>query len=146
VERLRWTYYPWDERTAPAENALAIVAESLRDLGSIREAKVTPANPPAISGLSLVPGYDYYLREPLSDRALLNRTAATLLDAANNSPGMRNVVIQSAPYRCGLEYVYDADRLSAGRGPGLPDGDGDAAGGLEPAANGRGDARDATQA
>ncbi|MEO8755367.1 MAG: efflux RND transporter permease subunit, partial [Casimicrobiaceae bacterium] len=105
------TLKPWDERKAPAENALNIIAQGLKDLGAMQDAKVIPSNPPAISGLSLVSGFDYYLQEPLGDRALLNRTAATLVETANRNPDMRNIVIQSAPY--GQQLFVDLDRAKA---------------------------------
>ena len=105
------TLKPWDERKASAENALSIIAKGLQDLAGMQDAKVIPSNPPAISGLSLVSGFDYYLQEPLGDRALLNRTAATLVATANRNPDMRNVVIQSAPY--GQQLYVDLDRAKA---------------------------------
>ena len=99
---------PWEERRAAFENALNMVDQGLKDLRGMRQASVTPANPPPITGLSTVSGFDFFLQEPLGDRALLNRTAASLLDAANRNPDMRHVVSVSAPY--GQQLYIDLDR------------------------------------
>jgi HAE1 family hydrophobic/amphiphilic exporter-1 len=103
---------PWSERTRPEEQLGAIIAKLQPQLAKIAGAKVLAFNPPAVSGIGSVGGFQYELEDPSNgplDQLVAESNA--LLRAANSSGKVvhANTIISNlAPHE-----IIDIDRDKA---------------------------------
>jgi HAE1 family hydrophobic/amphiphilic exporter-1 len=103
---------PWSERTRPEEQLGAIIAKLQPQLARIAGAKVLAFNPPAVSGIGSVGGFQYELEDPSNgplDQLVAESNA--LLRAANTSGKVvhANTIISNlAPHE-----IIDVDRDKA---------------------------------
>ncbi|MBV9395276.1 MAG: multidrug efflux RND transporter permease subunit [Methylobacteriaceae bacterium] len=83
---------PFQDRTAAAQSAQALIAQTFRAAAPIRQASVSPFNLPPIIGLSTSGGFEYQL-EALEgqDPAAMGSVTQGLIGAANRDPRLTRV-------------------------------------------------------
>src|SRR5438270_1252769 len=83
---------PFEDRKEAAQSAQALIAQTFRATGSVRQARVSPFNLPPIIGLSTSGGFEYQL-EALEgqDPAAMGSATQGLIGAANRDPRLTRV-------------------------------------------------------
>jgi multidrug efflux pump subunit AcrB len=83
---------PFEDRKEAAQSAQALIAQTFRETGSVRQARVSPFNLPPIIGLSTSGGFEYQL-EALEgqDPAAMGSVTQGLIAAANGDPRLTRV-------------------------------------------------------
>ncbi len=103
---------PFDQRTAPADSAQALIRKMFADAQQIREANVIAFNLPPIIGLSTSGGFEYQLealegQDPVDNASVMQG----LLAAANASPVLTRVF---STYTASNPSIFlDIDRVKA---------------------------------
>lgn len=86
---------PWGDRKGAADGISAVLTRLYIAFSKFNEASVIPFNPPAISGLGSVGGFDFEL-EDRGNASLktLGNTASKIIAAANKNPDLSQVFTQ----------------------------------------------------
>jgi hydrophobe/amphiphile efflux-1 (HAE1) family protein len=103
---------PFEERTGEGESSFAAVADLQRQLGGLKSGLVFPLNPPAIPGLGVTGGFEFFLQDRSGgDPIQLERVARQFIAAANARPELAGV---STTFSAAQQQLYlDVDRARA---------------------------------
>jgi hydrophobe/amphiphile efflux-1 (HAE1) family protein len=103
---------PFEERTGEGESSFAAVADLQRQLGGLKSGLVFPLNPPAIPGLGVTGGFEFFLQDRSGgDPIKLERAARQFIAAANARPELAGV---STTFSAAQQQLYlDVDRARA---------------------------------
>ncbi len=103
---------PFEERDGPGESSFAVVAEMQKRFADIKPGLVFPLNPPAIPGLGVTGGFEFFLQDRSGgDPAQLERTTREFIAAAAARPELAGV---SSTYSAAQQQLYlDVDRARA---------------------------------
>lgn len=109
------TLKPWEERKKPNQSVEAIIGELRGKLFSIKEARVLPVNPPAISGLGNFGGFQFQLQDRRGSESLdpLVQSLGAILQNANQNPGLQAVFSTFAANTPQLIVEVDRNRAKA---------------------------------
>jgi hydrophobe/amphiphile efflux-1 (HAE1) family protein len=102
----------WNQRTTPELHANGIMMSLWQKLSSIKEARVFAFNPPAIPGLGIVGGFEFWIQ----NRAAytfeeLDQYTQAFIAAASKRPELAN--LSSAIKADNLQLYVDLDRFKA---------------------------------
>ncbi|MBS0221016.1 MAG: multidrug efflux RND transporter permease subunit [Proteobacteria bacterium] len=107
------TLKDWSER-GPGDSATAIVDDINRDMGRIRDAKISALEPPPIDNLGNSSGFSFRLQDRgQKGHAALRSAAESLVAAANASPVLQNVYVEGLPSAPLVDLVIDREKASA---------------------------------
>ncbi|MBN9489551.1 MAG: multidrug efflux RND transporter permease subunit [Alphaproteobacteria bacterium] len=107
------TLKDWSER-GPQESASAIVDDINRDMGQIRDAKISALEPPPIDNLGNSSGFSFRLQDRgQKGQTALRSAAESLVTAANASPVLQNVYVEGLPSAPLVNLVIDREKASA---------------------------------
>jgi len=107
------TLKDWSER-GPQESASAIVDDINRDMGQVRDAKISALEPPPIDNLGNSSGFSFRLQDRgQKGQTALRSAAESLVAAANASPVLQNVYIEGLPAAPLVNLVIDREKASA---------------------------------
>jgi hydrophobe/amphiphile efflux-1 (HAE1) family protein len=103
---------PFEERTGEGESSFAAVADLQRQLGALKSGLVFPLNPPAIPGLGVTGGFEFFLQDRSGgDPIQLERVARQFIATANARPELAGV---STTFSAAQQQLYlDVDRARA---------------------------------
>ncbi len=107
------TLKDWSERPEK-DSAANIVADTNRDLSSLRDAKITALQPPPIDNLGNSSGFSFRLQDrgQKGYEALMQATDQ-LIAEANASPVLKNVYVEGLPSAPQVNLVIDREKASA---------------------------------
>jgi multidrug efflux pump len=107
------TLKDWSERPAK-DSAGNIVADTNRDLSSLRDAKITALQPPPIDNLGNSSGFSFRLQDRgQKGYAALMQATNQLIAEANASPVLQNVYVEGLPPAPTVNLVIDREKASA---------------------------------
>src|SRR5690349_763809 len=107
------TLKDWSER-GPKDAAAAIVSDINRHLSSIRDAKITALEPPAVDDLGNSAGFSFRLQDRAQrGYAALSKAAKQLVTEANASPILQKVYIEGLPDAPQVNLVIDREKAEA---------------------------------
>jgi multidrug efflux pump len=107
------TLKDWSER-GPKDSAAAIVSDINRHLSSIRDAKITALEPPAVDDLGNSAGFSFRLQDRAQrGYAALSKAAKQLVTEANASPILQKVYIEGLPDAPQVNLVIDREKAEA---------------------------------
>jgi multidrug efflux pump len=103
---------PFEERGGEGDSSFAVVDAMQRQLGALKTGMVFPLNPPAIPGLGVTGGFEFYLQDRTGgDPAQLEQAARQFIAAANARPELARV---STTFSATQQQLYlDVDRARA---------------------------------
>jgi hydrophobe/amphiphile efflux-1 (HAE1) family protein len=103
---------PFEDREGKALSSFGAIATLQRELGAIGSGLVFPLNPPAIPGLGVTGGFEFYLQDRSGgDPAQLEQAARSFVAAARARPELAGV---STTYSSAQQQLYlDVDRPRA---------------------------------
>jgi hydrophobe/amphiphile efflux-1 (HAE1) family protein len=103
---------PFEDRTGEGESSFAAVADLQRQLGALKSGLVFPLNPPAIPGLGVTGGFEFFLQDRSGgDPIQLERVTRQFIAAANARPELAGV---STTFSAAQQQLYlDVDRARA---------------------------------
>jgi len=103
---------PFEERTGEGDSSFAVVGAMQRQLGALKTGLVFPLNPPAIPGLGVTGGFEFFLQDRTGgDPAQLEQAARQFIAAANARPELARV---STTFSATQQQLYlDVDRARA---------------------------------
>ncbi len=107
-----FTMKPFDQRTAPTDNAFDILGRAFGALQSIKEASIFVVAPPSVSGIGNAGGWKLYVQDRRSRGvAALESATQQLAGAANGTPGLSQVFTL---FNTRTPKIYaDIDRVKA---------------------------------
>ncbi len=107
------TLKDWSERP-PKDSAAAIVADTNRDLSSVRDARITALQPPPIDNLGNSSGFSFRLQDRgQKGYPALVAAADQLLANANTSPILQKVYIEGLPAGPQVNLMIDREKAGA---------------------------------
>jgi multidrug efflux pump len=107
------TLKDWSERPEK-DSAASIVADTNRDLSSLRDAKIAALQPPPIDNLGNSSGFSFRLQDRgLKGYAALVQASDQLIAEANASPILKNVYVEGLPPAPTVNLVIDREKASA---------------------------------
>ena len=100
--------------TARKNSAANIVADTNRDLSSLRDAKITALQPPPIDNLGNSSGFSFRLQDRgQKGYEALTKATDQLIAEANASPVLKNVYVEGLPPAPQVNLVVDREKASA---------------------------------
>jgi multidrug efflux pump len=107
------TLKDWSER-GRADSAAAIVTDINRELGAIRDAKISALQPPPVDNLGNSSGFSFRLQDRgQKGYPALMRAADQLIAEANASPVLQKVYVEGLPEAGVVNLVIDREKAGA---------------------------------
>lgn len=103
----------WSKR-GRNDSAAAIVADANRSLGGIADAKISALQPPPVDNLGNSSGFSFRLQDQgQKGRAELMRANEQLMEAARQSPVLKDVYVEGLPPAPQVELTIDREKAAA---------------------------------